>query len=210
MVPRLRPLILLAEAPADKKPANDSTGETPDDTGETPDDTAPPADADTGETSASAEDAPPADDGEDDAPADDGDALDGSSDLEQPEAGSDSVADRLKREQLLDEIDRITAQAGALSRSLAFVADRSSDPKSRAMAADAKAIVDEAGRQCSVILINFSDLGYDRVQTVFLTVRERVAAVAEIIKHVIDGDDDFRDSDSDSGKTDRGTDRRLG
>ena len=137
----------------------------------------------------------------------DDDEEDGGGDLAGETSGSspsDPVADRLRREQLLNEIESIRDQAKSLERSLAFLADRASEASARTMAATSRKIVEEAARQCSVILINFSDLGYDRVLTVFRTVRERVSAVAEIVKHVIDGDDDFRDSRSGATERDNG------
>jgi len=48
--------------------------------------------------------------------------------------------------------------------------------------------------------VNVSDLDGDRVKLILEQLQERLAAVTEIIKHVIDGDDGFRDADSDSGK----------
>jgi hypothetical protein len=208
MTGTLRPLILLAEAPkgdADPAPPDDAT---PPDAEADPAPKGGPAPADPPDDPP-ADVPPPTDDADpvgDDEEGDPGAADGGPAPAETP----DAVADRLRREQLLEEIDRATAQAASLSRSLAFLADRANDPQARAMAVESKKIVDEAERQCSIILVNFSDLGYDRVQTAFRTVRERVAAVAEIVKHVIDGDDDFRDSDSDSGTTERGTTRRPG
>ena len=170
-----------------KDPAKADKPVAPAKTDDEPADSAPPPEDDPADTPPG-DDAPPGDDPAGDDENDDLTADDGA-------AGppADPVADRLRREQLLNEIESVRDQARSLERALAFLADRASEASARSMAAEARKIADEAARQCSVVLVNFSDLGHDRVLTVFRTVRERVSAVAEIVKHVIDGDDDFRD-----------------
>ena len=77
-----------------------------------------------------------------------------------------------------------------------IIIDRIQDETARKFAIRAKELIDETNQQCSVLRTRFADLGYERVRDLYATARERVSAVAEIIKHVIDGDDDFRKPDS--------------
>ena len=112
----------------------------------------------------------------------------------------DPVGDEIRRGRLYDAVADVQKNCTDLIESAAFLTNRLEDATTRQTVERAKEILEEAVRQCTVLRTKFADLGYERVRTVYLTVRERVSAVAEIIKHVIDGDDDFRNSDSGAPK----------
>lgn len=126
---------------------------------------------------------------------------DGSLDVADPPAEpADPVGDEIRRGRLYDAVSDIQKNCTDLIESATFLTNRLEDATTRQTVERAKEILEEAVRQCTVLRTKFADLGYERVRTVYLTVRERVSAVAEIIKHVIDGDDDFRNSDSGAKK----------
>lgn len=201
----LQPLILMTEAPKKDDATADPAAE--DDTNKKGAAEDPPADdAATGD-----EDSPADDDssasgsGEDDATAlededDDEDGLDGSDSgdngLDAGESQSDPVQEQLRRERLYDAIAEAQHQCEQLSSSASIIIDRIQDETALKFAIRAKELIDETNQQCSVLRTRFADLGYERVRDLYATARERVSAVAEIIKHVIDGDDDFRKPDS--------------
>ena len=198
----LKPMILLTEAP---KPADDSDAKDPalDDKGKGAADPAtedPPADnpedddlTDPADDSGNADD-PASPDLEDDE-EDDDNLGDPSLDMNQDQS-SDPVAEKLRRERLYDAIVDSQQQCEQLSASADVIIGRIQDDTARKFAIRAKQLVDETGEQCATIRTKFADLGYERARDLYATARERVSAVAEIIKHVIDGDDDFRKSDS--------------
>ena len=109
---------------------------------------------------------------------------------------ADPVAEQLKRERLYDTVADAQQQCRKLSDAATFIINRSQDETALKFASRAKQLVDEVDEQCNIVMSRFSDLGYERARDLYATIRERVSAVAEIIKHVIDGDDDFRKSDS--------------
>lgn len=127
---------------------------------------------------------------------DDEDADPGDNSLDAGGGESDPIADRLRRERLYDSIADAQRQCTKLIDSAVFILDRCKDPTAMKFASRAKQILDETDEQCSIVRSKFADLGYERARDLYSTIRERVSAVAEIIKHVIDGDDDFRKSDS--------------
>jgi hypothetical protein len=207
----IQPLILLREAPKDGAPPGDEEDlglevdpthatDPPDpDTfdpganlaeGEA-DDPIPPED----DEAATPEDGetPPENEGDDLEDDEDDDGLGGDEGAgEQP----DPVAEQLKRERLYDSVSDAQLQAKNLSDAATFIINRSQDPTALKFASRAKQLVDEVDEQCAIVMSKFADLGYERARDLYATIRERVSAVAEIIKHVIDGDDDFRKSDS--------------
>ena len=197
-VTALRPLILLTEADdldlpqmdnaphQEEMPEDDAEGKDP---AEMPDDGTPPADDPSTSTDPNADANPDAGSVEDD--DEEGDGLDGG-DTEQ----ADPVAERLRREQLYDAVVDIQQQCEQLSGSAEILADRLEDKAAKMFAIRSKKLLDDTISQCDIIRSRFADLGYERVRDIYATVRERVSAVAEIIKHVIDGDDDFRKTDS--------------
>lgn len=128
---------------------------------------------------------------------DDGGGLGGKS---PPAESADPVGNEIRRGRLYDAVADVQKNCTDLIESAAFLTNRLEDAATRQTVERAKEILEEAVRQCTVLRTKFADLGYERVRTVYLTVRERVSAVAEIIKHVIDGDDDFRNSDSGAKK----------
>ena len=205
----LKPMILLTEAP---KPADDPDAKDPalDDKGKGAADPAtedPPADnpedddpTDPADDSGNADD-PASPDLEDDE-EDDDNLGDPSLDMNQDQS-SDPVTEKLRRERLYDAIVDSQQQCEQLSASADVIIGRIQDDTARKFAIRAKQLVDETGEQCATIRTKFADLGYERARDLYATARERVSAVAEIIKHVIDGDDDFR-------KTDSGTPQRNG
>jgi hypothetical protein len=149
---------------------------------------------------------PPADDGSSDFNIDDDDNSDtselgsddpgdGSADGA-PASAPDPASEKIKRERMYDSLVEIQAQCQALSTASEQLLDRIKDPVGQKYITRSKALIDEANEQCTTLRARFADLGYERVRDVYVTVRERVSAVAEIIKHVIDGDDDFRKPDS--------------
>jgi hypothetical protein len=160
-------------------------------------DPATPAETPPGDDPAPTEDPPadgetdPAAEADPDTEDDDDDGL-GGGDTEQ----TDPVADRLRREQLYDAIVDVQQQCEQLSASAEILVDRIEDKTAKVFAVRSKKLLDDTISQCDVIRSRFADLGYERVRDIYATVRERVSAVAEIIKHVIDGDDDFRKTDS--------------
>ena len=201
----LKPMILLTEAP---KPADDPDAKDPalDDKGK-------------GAADPATED-PPADNPEDDDPTDPADDSGNADDPASPDLedddnlgdpsldmnqdqSSDPVTEKLRRERLYDAIVDSQQQCEQLSASADVIIGRIQDDTARKFAIRAKQLVDETGEQCATIRTKFADLGYERARDLYATARERVSAVAEIIKHVIDGDDDFR-------KTDSGTPQRNG
>ena len=139
---------------------------------------------------------------EEDDEEDDDNLGDPSLDMDQSQQ-SDPVAEKLKRERLYDAIAASQEQCEQLSASADVLIDRIQDDTARKFAVRAKKLVDDTAEQCATIRTKFADLGYKRARDLYATARERVSAVAEIIKHVIDGDDDFR-------KTDSGTPQRNG
>ena len=197
-----RPLILLTEADdldlpqmdnaphQEEMPEDDAEGKDP---AEMPDDGTPPADDPSADTDPNANSDPAADPDTGSVEDDDeeGDGLDGG-DTEQ----ADPAAERLRREQLYDAIVDIQQQCEQLSGSAEILADRLEDKAAKMFAIRSKKLLDDTISQCDIIRSRFADLGYERVRDIYATVRERVSAVAEIIKHVIDGDDDFRKTDS--------------
>jgi hypothetical protein len=205
----LKPLILLTEAPKpkgeDDLPADDPKQK--------------PAPKGKGKDSLPEDDAPPSDDptdGSDDdgtdnlaaGGADDGTGGDDVNDLEDDDnigdpsldmsqgKQPDPVAEKIKRERLYDAIVDSQQQCEQLSASADVIIDRIQDDTARKFAIRAKQMVDDTAEQCAIIRTRFADLGYERTRDLYATMRERVSAVAEIIKHVIDGDDDFRKTDS--------------
>ena len=198
----LRPLILMTEAPkkddAEADPAADddkkvTTADDPPADDPPADD--PPSDDAEGDDTGAADDGADLEDDEDD--EDDlggGDAGDNS--LDAGETQSDPVQEQLRRERLYDAIAEAQHQCEQLSASASIIIDRIQDETARKFAIRAKELIDETNQQCSVLRTRFADLGYERVRDLYATARERVSAVAEIIKHVIDGDDDFRKPDS--------------
>ena len=162
--------------------ADDADGGTP------PDDDTSVDDADMGD------DAGGIDDGgdDDDDPLDDGVA-----------PTVDAIDEELRRGQLYDAVVEVHAQCKALSDTARTVSERVKDEAVSLYITRAKRLIDDTADQCDILRSRFADLGYDRVRDLYTTVRERVSAVAEIIKHVIDGDDDFRQpgSETSSGKT---------
>ena len=198
----LRPLILMTEAPkkddAEADPAADddkkvTTADDPPADDPPADD--PPADDAEGDDTGAADDGADLEDDEDD--EDDlggGDAGDNS--LDADETQTDPVQEQLRRERLYDAIAEAQHQCEQLSASASIIIDRIQDETARKFAIRAKELIDETNQQCSVLRTRFADLGYERVRDLYATARERVSAVAEIIKHVIDGDDDFRKPDS--------------
>ena len=198
----LKPMILLTEPP---KPADDPDAKDPalDDKGKGAADPAtedPPADnpedddpTDPADDSGNADD-PASPDLEDDE-EDDDNLGDPSLDMNQDQS-SDPVAEKLRRERLYDAIVDSQQQCEQLSASADVIIGRIQDDTARKFAIRAKQLVDETGEQCATIRTKFADLGYERARDLYATARERVSAVAEIIKHVIDGDDDFRKTDS--------------
>ena len=197
-----RPLILLTEADdldlpqmdnaphQEEMPEDDAEGKDP---AEMPDDGTPPADDPSASTDPNADPDPDPDPDAGSVEDDDeeGDGLDGG-DTEQ----ADPVAERLRREQLYDAVVDIQQQCEQLSGSAEILADRLEDKAAKMFAIRSKKLLDDTISQCDIIRSRFADLGYERVRDIYATVRERVSAVAEIIKHVIDGDDDFRKTDS--------------
>jgi hypothetical protein len=190
-------LILLREAPkpkaVDDAPPDDASSDKVEPaTDETPppvdDKVVPTDDTETDDDAAALED----DDDEDDDGADDA----GDNSLDAGGSESDPIADRLRRERLYDSIADAQRQCTKLIDSAVFILDRCRDPVAMKFASRAKQILDETDEQCSIVRSKFADLGYERARDLYSTIRERVSAVAEIIKHVIDGDDDFRKSDS--------------
>jgi hypothetical protein len=182
----------IEEPPQDEPPSSD----------EGSDDALGGSDSDKDKGGAAPEDADPAaDDGND--PDADTDATDDADASDAASDETDPVADRLKRTDLFDAITEIREQCKVLVSSAAFLADRTSDETARRLASKARSIAAEAERQCGILHANFSDFGYERVRAIYLTVRERVSAVAEVLKHVIDGDEDFRQTDSGSAETSR-------
>jgi hypothetical protein len=190
-------LILLREAPkpkaVDDAPPDDASSDKVEPaTDETPppvdDKVVPTDDTETDDDAAALED----DDDEDDDGADDA----GDNSLDAGGSESDLIADRLRRERLYDSIADAQRQCTKLITSAVFILDRCRDPVAMKFASRAKQILDETDEQCSIVRSKFADLGYERARDLYSTIRERVSAVAEIIKHVIDGDDDFRKSDS--------------
>ena len=126
-----------------------------------------------------------------------GDNLDGSTEA------PDTAGEQLRRERLYDTIVDTQSQARRVADSIGIVLGRASDDKMRALLARAKELIEEAERNCTSLQTQFANLGYDRIRDVYATVRERVSAVTELVKHVIDGDDDFRNSDSGTPKKER-------
>ena len=198
----LRPLILMTEAPkkddAEADPAADddkkvTTADDPPADDPPADD--PPADDAEGDDTGAADDGADLEDDEDDEDGlGGGDAGDNSLDV--GETQSDPVQEQLRRERLYDAIAEAQHQCEQLSASASIIIDRIQDETARKFAIRAKELIDETNQQCSVLRTRFADLGYERVRDLYATARERVSAVAEIIKHVIDGDDDFRKPDS--------------
>ena len=218
-----RTLILLAEADAKvKAPTGKPTEEPTEEPTEAPTDDAKPK----GKSSSKKAESDPlagGDDelggGDDSEDEDDSGGLGGDTDSEDSEGDSedgedggglggesppakpvDPVGDEIRRGRLYDAVADVQKNCTDLIESAAFLTNRLEDATTRQTVERAKEILEEAVRQCTVLRTKFADLGYERVRTVYLTVRERVSAVAEIIKHVIDGDDDFRNSDSGAPK----------
>ena len=117
---------------------------------------------------------------------------DDGSDIGGSEEDSNAFEETQRKERLYDAMVDIQTQCAKLLKSADFLMDRISDRTGKEMVLRAKKILTDTNDQCDTIRTRFSDIGYDRVLSLYATVRERVAAVAEIIKHVIDGDDDFR------------------
>ena len=190
----LRPMILLSEA--DKK-ADDELDLSDPTAGDPPADdkataTDPAASDDAAGGGADNVDNLEDDDADDDAPLD---GADGSLDTQQG-TETDEVAERIKRERLYDAIVDSQQQCEQLTASVDIVIDRIQDDTARKFAIQARKTLADAADQCAIIRTRFADLGYERTRDLYATIRERVSAVAEIIKHVIDGDDDFRKPDS--------------
>lgn len=159
---------------------------------------------------------PPADDGGD-PPADDG----GDPPAEDPPADSendpsdeeDGVVDSgfsdggetaayqeaLKSERLYDQIVSYRNNAKQLSDAVEILLTRIPEASSKDMLGQIKVILGTVQDQCDTLLTRFQDIGYTTVLGVSTSIRERVTTVAEILKHVIDGDENFREPDS--GKT---------
>lgn len=197
-------LILLAEAPE----SEDGGGTPPTDDSDTNEDDSAAGTGDDDPAAREAPDVPPDTDtdpdvDDPDAEETDDDTEEGGDDLggdddqeEQQEEGPDEVTLQLQRERLYDAVVEVQELCESLKKSGETILERSNDDAAKKMISRALEIVDEADGQCDVIRAKFQDLGYERVRAIYSTVRERVAAVAEILKHVIDGDDDFRNPDS--------------
>ena len=141
---------------------------------------------------------PPDNDGEDDFDLDDDEGeggestdTDDSSGSETNKDSSDTVTEKLRRERLYDAIIEVQDQAEKLRDSSAILIERIDDGENKSMTVRANAIMRTTVHQCEVLRKYFADLGYEKVRELYATARERVSAVTEIIKHVIDGDDDF-------------------
>ena len=181
-----------AKAPKKKPPADD-VADPPED------DPAPPEeDASTGETT---EDA--ADTGEDSTDDSGSDGEEGDDEESSDSSSEDKIGDVLRKERLYDAVADIQEQCKSLSDAATILVERIDDKAGKMLAIRSRDILDRAMEQCTTIRTHFAELGYERVRDIYATLRERVSAVAEIIKHVIDGDDDFRQpgSDTSSGKT---------
>lgn len=135
---------------------------------------------------------PPDTEGDDDFDMDSEDSGDDDSSSSEPAADpSEAVTEKLRRERLYDAILEVQDQAEKLRDSAAVLIERIDDGENRTMAVRANAIMRTTVHQCEVLRKYFADLGYEKVRELYATARERVSAVTEIIKHVIDGDDDF-------------------
>ena len=202
----LRPIILFNEAPGDKKSADrkPTDGQNADpgdkksaDRKPTDGQNADPAD-DQNADPADDQNADPVDDDPDDEGASDNsdDADDLAGDEGAADDPADAVGEQLRREQLYDAIVELLHHCTRLGESAEIIVNRTQDEDARALATRARELVEETRAKCEVVRTRFAELGYQRTRTLYTTLRERVSAVAEIIKHVIDGDDDFRKPDS--------------
>jgi hypothetical protein len=104
----------------------------------------------------------------------------------------DPVVDKLRRERLFDAILDIQVQGKTLANSLEILLERIKDETALKFITQSKNILDIAIKQCDTLQTRFSDIAYEKIREIYATIRERVSAVAEIIEHVIDKDEDFR------------------
>lgn len=211
---------LLREAPGDKPSAKPATSAAAD-----PDD-APDVDDNIGDEDTPKDDSPTEEpapepsepatgsdveddnlDGDDDVPAENVENI--ASDDKGEVGKNDVVAEELRREALYDAIVESRQQCEKLRQSTDTIIDRLSEKSGRDMAIRARKTLDTTIRQCETICDRFSDIGYERVRELYSTVRERVAALSEIIKHVIDGDDDFQKTDSGTNQKDDTASKKL-
>ena len=124
----------------------------------------------------------------------DGEGSDGDPDAE-PGTGDgaeDPVEASVRRERLYDALAEVELQAKDLADAADVYATRGRDESGRRFASRARDLAAECARQVGVARGVFPDLGYERARDVYASARERVGAVAELLKHLIDGDDDFR------------------
>jgi hypothetical protein len=127
--------------------------------------------------------------------SDEGD--DGSDPSAEPGAAADDpVQAAVKRERLYDALEEVEDQANELAKCATDCAASAQEASMRNFASRARDLADECARQVAVTRERFADLGYDRARDVYTSARERVGAVAELLKHVIDKaqcDEDPRD-----------------
>ena len=200
------PLLLLIEAPPQEKDPAAGADAKPDAIEPPTDDTAdigakgdePPPDdpsADDGAGDGTGEDDPLGDDEEDDdlggdgaGGEDDGAAGDGT------DAGDGAPpVDPAKKEALFDAMFEMRETCRTLLRSIDAIAGGIENEDLSRTVARARQLVDEAERQSSMLLSRFTSFDYEKARSLFQSVKERVSSVSEVIKHVIDGDDDSRD-----------------
>ena len=202
------PLLLIEAPPAEKDPAAGADAkpdamEPPtdgtDDIGAKADE--PPPDDGGGEDDGAGEDDPGAADGSDlgdddeDDDLGDGDDGIGADDGDGTGGGEDATppVDPAKKEALFDAMFEMRETCRTLLRSIDAIAGGIENEDLSKTVARARQLVDEAERQSSTLLSRFTSFDYEKARSLFQSVKERVSSVSEVIKHVIDGDDDSRD-----------------
>ena len=204
------PLLLLTEAPPQEKDPAAGADAKPDAIEPPTDDTAdiaakgdepPPADdAADGDATGGEEDGGTADDAFGDDEEDDDLGGDGAGGEEDGAAGDGTDAgdgtppvDPAKKEALFDAMFEMRETCRTLLRSIDAIAGGIENEDLSRTVARARQLVDEAERQSSTLLSRFTSFDYEKARSLFQSVKERVSSVSEVIKHVIDGDDDSRD-----------------
>ena len=180
-----------ADSELDKPDATPPTEEAPADGDTSPEEDTPPEEP-TPET-------PPTDDGVTD-PANDADNQAGidadESDMapEDNDPAGDALAqvqEEMRRTELYDSIEANSNDCKSLIATIDKMLTVVKDPKAITICVTMRSKMEKLYDESEVIRTRFNDFGYDVALRVYATARERVSAVGEIIKQIIDSDADF-------------------
>jgi hypothetical protein len=108
------------------------------------------------------------------------------------ETQDEPPVNKVKLQTLFDDILSLRGTCEFLIRGIETAISASSNDKLGKILENAHSILDNAIKHCNIVLVNFSSYSYDNCLAISRTVGERVEAVAKMLKHVIDGDDDTR------------------